>query len=457
MRTFLIFLFFISFFSYSQEGIADYLLVEKDSTSFYTFTKKGVYLSSFDVNNQIDYKYFSYGKPLPKSLKGVPLNDFSAVNLNDIIYLLYPGGGILYRFYNNIIERIDESFAHRNQFSGFFFGHNSELYLLGGYGYWSAKNYLTKFNFESGSWNIVSVFGEVPKGGINQGSFLKVDSSVFVFDFFSKQPEELSENQNPFLYELTLSDFVWSNKGRLSSHSPISSVEDAIRSVRVKYNNGLFERASLKNAFRIILPANNAVSTYVTDASLSSLSKNSIFIGSRLVYASRNADNLSYTIASIDFNKHAPIKEQALVIDDTVMFEKYLLYSSFFLLAFVIFLYVFFKNRGTLYSLSGLSLFNDKGLLLLTKEELSILILFADSPIVDNNALLELFSDESKSFDAIIKRKNKAIKDLNQRFNAVFKQDLIFKKTDKFDSRQVIYVLDSKTKVLQAESPDSPA
>jgi len=86
-----------------------------------------------------------------------------------------------------------------------------------------------------------------------------------------------------------------------------------------------------------------------------------------------------------------------------------------------------------------------------------MLILFADSPIVDNNALLELFSDESKSFDAIIKRKNKAIKDLNQRFNTVFKQDLIFKKTDKFDSRQVIYVLDSKTKVLQAESPDSPA
>jgi hypothetical protein len=227
--------------------------------------------------------------------------------------------------------------------------------------------------------------------------------------------------------------------------------------VRVKYNDGLFEKASLKNAFRIILPANNAVSTYVTDASLSRLSKNSIFMGSRLVYASRNADNLSYTIASIDFNEYAPIKEQALVIDDTAVFEKYLLYSSFFLLAFIVFLYVFFKNRGTLYSLSGLSLFNDKGLLLLTKEELSMLILFADSPIVDNNALLELFSDESKSFDAIIKRKNKAIKGLNQRFNTVFKQDLIFKKTDKFDSRQVIYVLDSKTKVLQERPPDSPA
>ena len=46
------------------------------------------------------------------------------------IYFLYPGGGIVYKYINGSIVRIDDSFAHRNQFSGFFFSYNEELYLL---------------------------------------------------------------------------------------------------------------------------------------------------------------------------------------------------------------------------------------------------------------------------------------------------------------------------------------
>ena len=147
-KSFLLVVFF-SFFSYSQEGIDDYLLVEKDSDSFYTFTKEGVYFSSFDENNNLNYSFNSYTKPPPKSFKDVPTNTFSATTLNGVVYLLYPGGGILYRYSKGAIERIDESFPHRNQFGGFFFAYNDELYLLGGYGYWASKDFLAKFNFES--------------------------------------------------------------------------------------------------------------------------------------------------------------------------------------------------------------------------------------------------------------------------------------------------------------------
>ncbi len=65
MKKLLIFVVFFSFFSYSQEGLSDYLLVEKDSASFYTFTKEGVYFSSFDENNVLDYRYRAYSKPPP--------------------------------------------------------------------------------------------------------------------------------------------------------------------------------------------------------------------------------------------------------------------------------------------------------------------------------------------------------------------------------------------------------
>ena len=446
-KSFLLVVFF-SFFSYSQEGIDDYLLVEKDSDSFYTFTKEGVYFSSFDENNNLNYSFNSYTKPPPKSFKDVPTNTFSATTLNGVVYLLYPGGGILYRYSKGAIERIDESFPHRNQFGGFFFAYNDELYLLGGYGYWASKDFLAKFNFESSSWEIVLISGEAPKGGINQGSFLQTKNSVYVFDFFSTQPESLIDKKNNFLYELNLSKFLWIKKGRLSSASTAVSIEEAMLSVRVKYNSSLFARADNTGAFRIIDPLKNSVKIYSSKNELSKLSKNSIFIGSKIVYASQSANNKTYKIAFAEIDSYPIISVEKHTIDSQDVFLKYIVFSSLFLAFLVIFLFAFFKNRDTVYSLSELSLFNERGLIILTKEESQILHLFTDSTIVENNSILEIFSDKSKSFDAIIKRKNKAITELNVRFNNVFNKDLIFKKADNSDSRQVVYSLAAKTRIL---------
>ena len=455
MKKFLIFILFFSFFSYSQDRLNDYLLVEKDSASFYIFTKEGAYLSSFDANNNIHYKYSPYSKPVPKTFKDIPVNKLSAVNLNNIVYLLYPGGGVLYRYLYGAIERIDESFPHRNQFAGYFFAHNNSLYLLGGYGYWAAKSYLTKFDFESGSWDIVSSSGEAPKGGINQGSYVKSGSFVYVFDFFSKEPKSLIDNKNDFLYELNLSSYSWKKRGRLSSSFSSFSFEEALLSVRTKYDSSLFERVNISNSFRIIDPVNNLVKTYMSNNELSKLSKNSIFVGSRIVYASQSADNKTYKVAFANIGNYPLINEQKLAVDDVTLFQNYIILSTIFLVFLVVFLVAFFKNRGVFYSLSDVSLFNEKGLLLLSQEEKKILSLFVASSSVENNVLLELFSDESKSLDAIIKRKNKAVKDLNQRFNAIFNHDLIFKAADKLDSRQVVYSLAPKTKLLVEFSDSS--
>ena len=449
MKKLLIFAVSFSFFSYSQEGIADYLLVEKDSASFYTFTKEGVYFSSFDENNALDYRYRPYRKPPPKTFKDLPTNTFSAINLNGVVYLLYPGGGVLYQYANGAIERIDESFPHRNQFAGFFFAFNNELYLLGGYGYWASKEFLTKFNFESRSWEVVSLSGEAPKGGINQGSFLKAKNSVYVFDFFSTQPESLIDKKNAFLYELNLSKSLWAKKGRLSAPSPVASIEESFLSVRTRYGSSLFERAEHTSVFRIIDPLKNIVKIYSAENELSKLSKNSIFVGSKIVYASQSADNKSYKVAFADINSYPAVDEKKHILDNQGLFLKYIVYSSVFLALLVLFLYAFFKNRDTLYSLSDQSLFNEKGLIFISIEEKKILSLFLLSSVVENNVLLELFSDESKSFDAIIKRKNKAIKDLNERFKEAFNQDLIFKTSDKHDSRQVIYSLAPKTQLIK--------
>ena len=155
---FFIFLLF-SICSFGQDLISEPLVVKKDSVSFYTFTKEGVYESTLSKENKINYTFSEYSEQLPKSLTEIPISYLSTTTLNGAIYFLYPGGGIVYQYVDGSIVRIDDSFAHRNQFSGFFFSYKNELYLLGGYGYWSSKNVLTKFNFQTGSWDVLPIEG----------------------------------------------------------------------------------------------------------------------------------------------------------------------------------------------------------------------------------------------------------------------------------------------------------
>ena len=54
------------------------------------------------------------------------------------------GGGLLFKYKDGAIKRVDDSFAHRNQFTGYFFKYKNEIYLLGGYGYWQSNSLLTK-------------------------------------------------------------------------------------------------------------------------------------------------------------------------------------------------------------------------------------------------------------------------------------------------------------------------
>ena len=66
--------------------------------------------------------------------------------------------------------------------------------------------------------------------------------------------------------------------------------------------------------------------------------------------------------------------------------------------------------------------------------------------------LLKLFADKTKSKDSTVKKKNKIIKSFNLKFLNYFGQNLIVKKVNKNDSRQVIYSIAPKTSLLPDEA-----
>ena len=109
----------------------------------------------------------------------------------------------MFKYKDGAIKRVDASFAHRNQFSGYFFKYKNEIYLLGGYGYWKSKSLLTKFNFETKNWDYVTTIGQNPVSGINAGSFVQEKNMLYVFDFYSKTRVD-NDIQNNNLYMLDL-------------------------------------------------------------------------------------------------------------------------------------------------------------------------------------------------------------------------------------------------------------
>jgi hypothetical protein len=77
---------------------------------------------------------------VPLSEKGSPM------------YFVDRGCGWLLELRNDSIVRIDQSFHHQNQFGGAFFVHNGEPYVFGGYGLFTTKSIMTRYDFELDQW-----------------------------------------------------------------------------------------------------------------------------------------------------------------------------------------------------------------------------------------------------------------------------------------------------------------
>ena len=84
--------------------------------------------------------------------------------------------------------------------------------------------------------------------------------------------------------------------------------------------------------------------------------------------------------------------------------------------------------------------------MIISKEEKFIISLLSSSKNnqVDNVFFLNYFKQSELSEDANIKRKNKAINDLNAKFKETFQLELIIKAAKQSDSRQVVYNLNPK-------------
>ncbi len=442
-----IFLIIISVSSiYSQKIYdGDFLILESESSKyFYILKNDGYYISEIGGK----YTFNKYKEEIPNSLN-VPLNTLIPILHKSRTYLLYPGGGLLYTFSNGSITRIDRSFPHRNQFGAYFFSHKENIYLIGGYGYWQTKSIITRFNFNSGDWELVNTKGQQPEG-IDQGTYYIEGDKLYVFDFISRQINTQKEKRNDNLYVLDLETFNWQKLGVINDEIAMATQNKGSKRF-FKHENKLIFSYSNSPEFFIVDVNKNTFQSF-KDEILFYKSENQFIIKeSLLIGPIKNTLTGEIRFESFNINNvnNSPITVASYMYRDKSEFFQYVYFAFLSLGILLIALSLYYKRVGQTYIIDDSSISISGVSHQLLPIEISILSLFSKKRSVINSRLMELFVRDDKTKDYAVKKKNKTLLSLNTKLHKLFNIHFIVKQKSEGDSRQLTYVLNKKIRIFE--------
>ena len=135
---------------------------------------------------------------------------------DDRTYFVANGGGSVKLFEDGKFTRVDNTYPHRNQHYGCPFLFNDEFYLFGGYGLFTHKNIITKYNNTTGGWSQVQTYGdELPSPRFFAGCF-KNNNKLYVFAGLEQNPKKFRKHKlvdDEIVWQLDMEEMRWSKAG----------------------------------------------------------------------------------------------------------------------------------------------------------------------------------------------------------------------------------------------------
>ena len=446
---FLLLIFLFQSLLYGQKlDNPNFLILDGESPNYYyVLTENGYYISESSES----FTFKNYSKPIPKSLN-IGINTLLPVVHKSKTYLLYPGGGLLYSFSNGAIERIDRSFPHRNQYGGYFFSFKDNLFLIGGYGYWQTKSIITKFNFNSGDWEIVATSGQNPIG-IYQGSFFIKNGQLYVFDFLTRTSNNQKEKRNNNLYILNLETFVWNKLGVINGLARPSGETLGAKQFFDFQDKLLFSYTNSPEFFLADFDK-NIVEKFDDDVLFYKSGGRSVIKKNNLIGGVLNTLTGDFSIESFDMSSLSSEKTNNTfyLYRDTDQFFNYIYFALSFLIILIISLSIYYWKISQTYLLDEKTISISGSLLELGEIEQKTLSMFCNKRNISNSEIMALFQDKEKTKDFAVKRKNKTLAALNKKLYSAFKIEFINKQKSKSDSRQLTYFLNKKVRIIEDSS-----
>lgn|GEM_PF-2549918 len=136
-------------------------------------------------------------------------------------FLIHNGCGEVYEIKSDSIIRIDNSFQHKNQYFANVFTYKDEIYFWGGYGLFTYKNILTKFNFTTKEWDILKYNdykNQIPEPRKMALSYIENDN-LYIYGGIGEDYTTPNENSNNHIlndfWKLDLRTREWEFIGNL--------------------------------------------------------------------------------------------------------------------------------------------------------------------------------------------------------------------------------------------------
>jgi hypothetical protein len=228
----------------------------------------------------------------------IKIKDFIGVSVNFNDYFLDPQGGGVYLFENHKFKRIDTSYKHSMQIESSVFTYKNEIYKYGGYGFWSNRNFITKFNFETNQWDFVPHFNseELPSG--SHKSIVKiVEDDLYVYGGLKVNefnPDIIEDNNE--IWKFNFINKVWKKLGINNLQK-----DNILNNTKIDYGNkSLFLDRKTSSVVSIDF-INNKIITYKNSTLLNSLSflPNSFFYKNKFFLFVRENPSSSILVLKI--------------------------------------------------------------------------------------------------------------------------------------------------------------
>lgn len=339
-------------------------------------------------------------------------SEYLYINVGSRNIFVHEGCGPVLEFRNDSLVRLDKSYLHRNQFLGNLFTYQSEIYFLGGYGLFTHKKILTKFDFENKEWDLVKTNDKNIPSFENCLSKV-IGDNLFVFGGTTNG----SENHNLYILNLKTKEWKVYKANVFKNFETVTQNQIGI----IEEKNGFYFIDNYKMFYLDL--KNNSIKQYKNklvkhDCPGKFILKDTVYG----IFNFKTDPNYSFTFEEYPLKNHINDKNDFIVIDQIYYEDHTELYSTlsvvFILLIIIVYLFIrkkywfisliyktpfiySIKNGKLFYKGKLVSVLNNYDRLLLEKQLKHKNNYFALSDLND------LFSDSKQqdTMDVLIKRR----------------------------------------------------
>ena len=404
------------------------------------------------ILNDHHLKVYNYSQKLVDEfpIDSVPLDfgfpkSFQTVFIKDKLYISSVGGGMMYSIVNDTLKRIDNSFNHKMTIESAVFTHRDTIFKFGGYGYWSARKFMTYFSFDTMEWEFYKQTGSnIPPGTHSFDWSISGDDFYFFNGRTVNDNNGLMSSKNDNIWKFDFNTRSWSNLGKINlsdySYSMFKSNADESGSSYV------FDTSASENSIFKLDFQNNTLSTFDIPNKYSGIGQWS-FIENDTIYELRKNIFVKTPLKEI-FNDST--REDAKLYNSSQTLIDGFARALLFFILVIVFLYFLndfnIKSKPRLTS-QGIKIKSE--LIRLSNIEIKILHKLLKSNEVLSVDLYNIVEDKSLSYPQNNRIKVSAIKSINNKiYKSLGVDSFIDSKKLLEDKRVAIYFISRKNMIV---------